>query len=80
MCTPYTPVVLARSTTLLSLTALARIAERYVREHGPADAQDALDHVALAANLDRERAEAGIRLALVGRRLVLDKGAVLRCP
>lgn len=65
---------------MLSLPALAAIATRYVRQHGASDADQVVDHVALAANFDTERAQAGVRLALIGRRLVLDRGGVLRLP
>lgn len=63
--------------TMLSLTALSRIAVRFVRERGPVDAGDLVDHVTSACG-DRERAEAGIRLALIGGRVVLDRDATVR--
>lgn len=71
------PAMLAHTTTVLSLTALARIAERHVREHGPADAEDVVDHLFLACG-DRERAQAGVRLALLGQRITFDRDATVR--
>jgi hypothetical protein len=63
---------------LLSSTALSRIAERTVRQHGPTDIAALVDHLALAAHGDTERAEAGIRLGIIGQRLELDRGATVR--
>lgn len=62
----------------MSLTALARIAERYVRAQGSVDAQDLVALLTEAANGNRERAEAGLRLAIIGRRVFLDRGATIR--
>lgn len=65
--------------TILSLPALARHAERHVQTHGPVTVADLLALLTPRA-ADPERAEAGIRLAVVGGRLVLDRDATLRTP
>jgi ATP-dependent protease Clp ATPase subunit len=70
-------VVQATTATILSLPALARVAERYVREHGTSDVDQVVDHLVLAANFDRERAQAGLKLAVIGRLLVLDRDATI---
>ena len=69
--------MLVDRSTILSLTALARIAERHVRQHGPTDVDQVIDAVELAV-LDRDRATAGVRLAIIGGRLVLDRDATLK--
>lgn len=65
--------------TILSLTALARIAERHVRTRGPIATNDLRDLMTTVA-ADVDRAEAGIRLAVIGGRLELDRDATLRIP
>lgn len=73
-------VIQRATTSMLSLTALARIAEREVRDWGPLDVDQVIDHLTVAAGMDTERAEAGLRLAVIGRRLELDRDATLRMP
>jgi excisionase family DNA binding protein len=60
--------------TMLSLPALARAAEHHIRRHGPTTADD----LVLALDADHEHAQAGIRLALITGRLMLDRDATLR--
>lgn len=63
---------------MLSLPALARLAERLVISDGPRAADDLIAKIAAVDLIDRDRAEAGVRLAVITGRLVLDREAVLR--
>lgn len=63
--------------TILSLTAIARVAERHVRTRGPQTSEDLLALLATVA-ADPDRAQAGLRLAVIGGRLELDADGTLR--
>jgi hypothetical protein len=65
--------------TILSLPALARAAEHHVEQHGPTSVDDLLAVLTRRAACP-DRAEAGIRLAVIGGRLELDRDATLRTP
>ena len=64
-------------TTILSLTALSSLAERYVRTNGPSEVADVVDHLILAG-ADRRRATTATRAALARGRLTLDSDATIR--
>ena len=66
-------------TTILSLPAIARLAERQVRTDGPTTATDLIAWL-VTVDVERTRAEAGVRLAVMGGRLALDRGGVLAIP
>jgi len=63
-------------TTILSLPAIARLAERQVRTDGPTTATDLIAWL-VAVDVDQTPAEAGVRLAVMGGRLALDRGGAL---
>jgi hypothetical protein len=70
-------------TTLLSLPAIARVAERHVRQRGPATRDQLLAWTA-TVDVASDRAEAGLRLAVTCGRLELavdsERGAIYRVP
>jgi hypothetical protein len=70
--------------SILSLTAIARLAERHVRARGAVDVDELLELLTLAAGgtsvAARDRAEAGLRLAVIGERLRLDRAATIAMP
>jgi hypothetical protein len=70
--------MIAQATTR-SLPAIARHAEQHIRQHGPTLADDAITELAPHPT-DRDRVEAGIRLAVIRGRLMLDRGGTLRIP
>ena len=56
--------------SILSVPACARLAERHVRQHGQPIARAALVKSLEALDVERSRAEAGVRLAVTTGRIV----------
>lgn len=65
---------------MLSLPALARLAEQLVLDSGPLDADTLIAKLADLDLIVPERAEAGVRLAVITGRLTLGRGGVLVAP